>query len=69
MLYWNRVKTAKIYSLLAILVAAFFLFLQKNTLHIFGKGNLPMNEAELEGRVYAPDFPEGLEWLNTDQPI
>src|SRR5215471_1254243 len=24
---------------------------------------------EYEGKVNAPDFPEGLEWLNTDHPI
>src|SRR3954451_9189063 len=24
---------------------------------------------EYEGKVNAPDFPEGLQWLNTDRPI
>ena len=29
------------------------------------KGQMP----EYEGKVNAPDFPEGMEWLNTDRPI
>ena len=24
---------------------------------------------DFEGRVNAPDFPEGLEWLNTERPL
>ena len=28
-----------------------------------------LSEDQLEGQTYAPDFPEGLEWLNTNQPI
>jgi thiol-disulfide isomerase/thioredoxin len=30
-----------------------------------GKSQMP----EYEGKVNAPDFPEGMEWLNTDRPI
>jgi hypothetical protein len=25
--------------------------------------------SELDGKVRAPDFPRGLEWINTDRPI
>jgi len=32
-----------------------------------GKG--PMTDKFLEGQVHAPDFPTGLEWLNTDHPL
>ncbi len=28
-----------------------------------------LSEDQLEGETYAPDFPEGLEWLNTTQPV
>ncbi len=29
----------------------------------------PMSEDQLEGQIYAPDFPIGLDWLNTMQPL
>ena len=28
-----------------------------------------MSPQSYAGKVTAPDFPEGLEWLNTDRPI
>ncbi len=28
-----------------------------------------MSPQTYEGKVNAPDFPEGLEWLNTERPV
>jgi len=56
-------------SLVAIaLTFATCLLLPGISLHAFGqegKSQMP----EYEGKVNAPDFPEGMEWLNTDRPI
>jgi thiol-disulfide isomerase/thioredoxin len=30
---------------------------------------LPQEGQPMEGTIYAPDFPEGLQWLNTDRPL
>lgn len=32
-------------------------------------GGAPMVDKQLEGVVHAPEFPEGLDWLNTDRPL
>jgi thiol-disulfide isomerase/thioredoxin len=30
---------------------------------------LPQEGQPMEGTIHAPDFPEGLQWLNTDRPL
>ncbi|HWO01263.1 MAG TPA: thioredoxin-like domain-containing protein [Blastocatellia bacterium] len=56
-------------SLIAVAVAVAACLLTSNhSLAGFsqeGKGQMP----EYEGKVNAPDFPEGMQWLNTDRPI
>jgi len=30
---------------------------------------IELTENRFEGEVYAPDFPDGLEWFNADSPV
>jgi len=32
-------------------------------------GESPMTDKQLEGNIHAPEFPAGMEWLNTDRPL
>ncbi len=60
------------YGLIAVIAATILIY----TIHngIFANGNVTpggqmLTDEQLNGSVNAPDFPSGLEWLNTDRPL
>jgi thiol-disulfide isomerase/thioredoxin len=55
-----------------ILIFAFALALALSTIHLPAEGATQKESEQMpeyEGKVTAPEFPEGLQWLNTDRPL
>jgi thiol-disulfide isomerase/thioredoxin len=68
----NRIARRRAFALVALLL--FFVVCgaaqaQKPTEVQKGKEMPPSKNALFEGEVNAPDFPAGLEWLNTEKPV
>jgi thiol-disulfide isomerase/thioredoxin len=68
----NRYHYKSLSCGIAALAASAFLFiacLAPLAMPQKGKGMAPAKNETFEGEVYAPDFPSGLEWLNTERPL
>lgn len=66
-----RLIKISLYLLAFVVVVTVFAFLNNNSKynHIENTAMAQDNPQFYEGTVNAPDFPQGLEWLNTDKPL
>jgi DNA-binding beta-propeller fold protein YncE len=51
------------------ILAALFVFLSPSVSDASSQENPQMSQVLYAGKVNAPDFPKGLDWLNTDNPL